>query len=153
MHIQHTPEPWIVVSDRSIYDQLQKIAIADCWEFSSENSETNARRIVACVNACAGKTIEELESCTIGAYKEADDVLLEVERASSDVDYSGRYADGIRALKQQRDGLAALLADAHYPKISCWRGINVYAGTTSSTKCTWCEQKKSAIAKAQGVES
>jgi len=53
--MNHTPEPW-KVSGRAVYSGDDKYRIADCFggglEFIQEWS--NAERIGACVNACAG---------------------------------------------------------------------------------------------------
>jgi hypothetical protein len=66
---QHTPEPWKVDNEWpcSIVDSTD-ISIIECWDegdngnsfepydikATEENARANARRIVACVNACAG---------------------------------------------------------------------------------------------------
>lgn len=69
---QHNNEPWSAVEATKDEDQLIKIRasnganIARLWidvddkHFSDEQRE-NARRIVACVNACRGLPTEELE--------------------------------------------------------------------------------------------
>lgn len=64
MNIEHTPEPWDVVihsmSGIQIRSDFERIAlIASC----GGEGNANARRIVACINACAGiptETIEQL---------------------------------------------------------------------------------------------
>ena len=68
--MSHTPEPWILrqgneigvadKSDTQSYGMLNVIARVDKFDF--ENWQENARRIVACVNACAGKETEDLEA-------------------------------------------------------------------------------------------
>ncbi|WP_323063509.1 hypothetical protein [Aeromonas jandaei] len=69
---QHNNEPWSAVEVTKDEDQLIKIRasnganIARLWidvddkHFSDEQRE-NARRIVACVNACSGLPTDELE--------------------------------------------------------------------------------------------
>lgn len=60
MNIEHTPEPWHVGvrtahSKRDIYGpQGSIVALADGVFTSLPEAQANARRIVACVNACAG---------------------------------------------------------------------------------------------------
>ncbi len=60
--IEHTPEPWHQCAEPElgalILDGKQR-AIGDCD--GPPNAHENARRIVACVNACAGIPTEELE--------------------------------------------------------------------------------------------
>jgi hypothetical protein len=72
----HTPEPWKVDSEWpcSIVDSTDS-GIIECWEegdngmafepydikATEENAKSNAIRIVACVNACAGSTDDELK--------------------------------------------------------------------------------------------
>jgi len=71
---KHTPEPWTIVRSRGyLYDGIGKNN--DCAVFE-EARESDALRIVQCVNACAGMSdpekeitelrqrIKELESCT-----------------------------------------------------------------------------------------
>lgn len=64
----HTPEPWLYHrynhNDFSIEkDEAGLVAnIADLKDNSPLVNEANARRIVACVNYCAGISTEELES-------------------------------------------------------------------------------------------
>ncbi|HYD33091.1 MAG TPA: hypothetical protein VEA39_00855 [Methylophilaceae bacterium] len=68
---KHTQEPWIVTgSERVKYVEarvgggmLQEIA--SCMIVEHGNHEANARRIVACVNACAGIGTLELERVRI----------------------------------------------------------------------------------------
>lgn len=49
---EHTPEPWAISTAEELDDMIlgpESDGIADCF-----GSTANARRIVACVNACAG---------------------------------------------------------------------------------------------------
>ena len=63
----HTPEPWCMTGDgdyTTIRDEAnhQEVAAVE-WDGEVGGlANTNARRIVACVNACAGFTTEALES-------------------------------------------------------------------------------------------
>lgn len=57
----HTPEPW----DQGLYDNPKRLALAIFDERHDEvavsDTVETARRIVACVNACAGIETERLE--------------------------------------------------------------------------------------------
>lgn len=63
----HTKEPWIVTGGERIKYVEARIGngmlqeIASCMIVEHGNHEENARRIVACVNACAGIPTETLE--------------------------------------------------------------------------------------------
>ncbi|MGL5293323.1 MAG: hypothetical protein ACRC9V_06100 [Aeromonas sp.] len=86
---QHANEPWSAVEVTKDEDQLIKIRasnganIARLWidvddkHFSDEQRE-NARRIVACVNACHGLPTEELEQK--GLVAAVGTQLLEADR-------------------------------------------------------------------------
>ena len=71
---KHTPEPWEVVgkfSDR-IYHAASDTVVAQAWypggsdSYPAETMHANARRIVACVNACAGIPTGALEKLKTG---------------------------------------------------------------------------------------
>jgi len=74
----HTPEPWRLYPPGACvphYDVRERI-VSDCpsgRSVSDPISEADARRIVACVNACAGIPTEALEA---GAVREALDLLV-----------------------------------------------------------------------------
>ena len=82
---EHTPEPWMV--DQS-YDWPSKVRScvkghSDRWVFDAsykpdnpQETLANARRIVACVNACAGLPIEFLEANGVAK-------LVELTKASN----------------------------------------------------------------------
>ena len=61
--MSHTPTPWkIIENDRILHDSDQMnngFFIADCF---GPQSQENARRIVACVNACSEAKTEWLEN-------------------------------------------------------------------------------------------
>lgn len=109
---EHTPEPWIVSEESFDNGGIQetvirgldgRAAVAVTLEFGPNNPgmrEANARRIVACVNACAGLSTVELELISVMG-----------ERVQAKC-----VSDGY---KQQRDGLLAALklcADAMLDK-------------------------------------
>ena len=62
---KHTPGPWVIGrpppnGEQTIGDK-NGLMVAVATTGYGVNSEANARRIVACVNACAGITTEQLE--------------------------------------------------------------------------------------------
>lgn len=84
----HTPEPWAVAPE----GRFQKVEgngypVAEMW-LSDGNHKANARRIVACVNACAGLPTEELEN------------VKQIDIASTR-----------KQMREQRDELANLLRE------------------------------------------
>jgi len=112
MSAQHTPEPWRIEDGDSIYGGED--FNSNVWErYQSDIPDHDLCRIVACVNACAGMTNEELEDFSDGSLKfwidDADDIMKSVCVALLDVDYLGRCEHGIYALKKQRDELLAAL--------------------------------------------
>ena len=80
---KHTPEPWkLCRNDQSVGD-ARGYAVCDVWprgddQLASEEGKDNARRIVACVNACRGLPTDELEQKGIVAA--AGTQLLDVEQ-------------------------------------------------------------------------
>ena len=63
---KHTPEPWDYGDCQNVTDANGKTVVADGIAFAtgvpSEESKDVSRRIVACVNACAGIPTEQLEA-------------------------------------------------------------------------------------------
>jgi len=110
MTTQHTPEPWRVdfsgVTDSVRNNCGMPIAYLNSY---LDGAQANGRRIVACVNACAGLSNAELGEFNDGPLKhrmdDAEETLKAVYAAVEDVDYSGRCEQGIYALKKQRDEL------------------------------------------------
>lgn len=99
---KHTQEPWkLYRNDQSVGD-ANGFAVCDVWPrgddgMASEEGKANARRIVACVNACEGIPTEDLEqsprrmfhfladfaSCEIekrGEVEKQRDELLDVQK-------------------------------------------------------------------------
>jgi hypothetical protein len=68
---QHTPEPWKVITKGTVPlivhkgDIRMPIAVVQEVYMSRAQRQANARRIVACINACKGWTTEELETGTV----------------------------------------------------------------------------------------
>lgn len=71
---KHTPEPWVIWNGGDgimMYGAREPkrggVALMCCNELvSGRTAIANARRIVACVNACAGLPTEQLESSPLG---------------------------------------------------------------------------------------
>lgn len=110
---EHTPEPWRVelvnhaLGDTGDYEGVVEIRSGDAkrpmieiWDDSDE-AEANARRIVACVNACAGIPTDDLEHGDIAKAlkifaldsatfrRQRDELLAELEELSLYVAYNG----------------------------------------------------------------
>ena len=59
------PEPWkLSLDERGVVCANNTEGVVRDWvrNFSKAHAEGNARRIIACVNACAGVPTEDLES-------------------------------------------------------------------------------------------
>ena len=64
--VEHTKVPWLAWKDgsgRDLFGPSTNYTVGQCFHTPNIDScEANARRIVACVNSCAGVTTEELET-------------------------------------------------------------------------------------------
>jgi hypothetical protein len=90
---KHTPGPWARDHFRQIAGKNGQVVYVDDFTFgshSTKESQANTRRIVACINACEGFSIEELEDANL--FKDS------IESQSE-----------IIALKKQRDDLIVAL--------------------------------------------
>lgn len=132
--MSHTPEPWMVdPDDRPGYEWNNHIVSATdpnqtiCFmthDNTPENieGEANARRIVACVNACKGIKTESLEMNVLSwITDETGENPLQRER---DELLEARRACGERLIEveQQRDELRAALIRAER-KLSAYIGV------------------------------
>lgn len=120
--IEHTKEPW-GQAYRKGFDGMYRQQVFDAtgntiatlaWHpvkiddrTTTTNREANARRIVACVNACAGYSNEALEEP--GGFMKTLGVALDAQKLA----------------EQQRDELLALVNGFHR-KLETYR--NVYSG-------------------------
>lgn len=103
--MSHTPEPWSVAEESFDNDGIHesvirgldgRAAIAVTLEFGANNPgmrEANARRIVACVNACATMPTDDLE---------------EMVSVGGNIRNLAEFADELR---KQRDALLAALTE------------------------------------------
>lgn len=121
--MNHTKEPWIavpggrhdpevIITTQHRLDQSKGEICGMDVEFTGKHGDeqkANARRIVACVNACAGISTEALEaegSAVMGwnraarklidAVKQRDDLLAALEGAANYIDNLGGTSQGYR---------------------------------------------------------
>ena len=93
--MEHTKEPWNV-DDIEIIGADDK-EIAQMYMYSSHKKhESNARRIVACVNACAGIPTEHLEVgplalATFPVIKQRDELLSVLKELQQSTAYWSDY--------------------------------------------------------------
>lgn len=101
MSQEHTPEPWTIHTQSPTFIRAnggrKHVGNADSMG-DQETNEANARRIVACVNACAGITTADIENMPgtladlvrlyVSTSNESDDLLaaLHVSRARIQID-------------------------------------------------------------------
>ena len=75
--IGHTPEPWFYQENADAYTHIiratakPQLILASGPQSSKGDAMANMRRIVACVNACAGIPTEALEDGTARAERDA----------------------------------------------------------------------------------
>lgn len=103
--MSHTKEPWEVgVDDEDDNEYDINATNADGWyvTLAMNLSRDNARRIVACVNACAGMSIEDVERWAArGGFSNLSGLVATCNQAA-----------GMLAAQQQRDELLAALQGA-----------------------------------------
>lgn len=75
----YTPEPWSVYEGEHIHGVLDAEGkhLAEMWQRKQYNSLANARRIVACINACEDISTETLESVKLADVGDMHDALRE----------------------------------------------------------------------------
>ena len=116
MTAKHTPEPWVLSSDDFVAaesDQLNNGEyILSCF---GQDQAANARRIVACVNACRGLPTDELEQkglvAAVGTQLlDADELIVQARSQASTWKARATTEAAIsRDLKQQCDELLEAL--------------------------------------------
>lgn len=106
----HTREPWKVSTlvPLNICDEKGTLLADTCSGWQSEEGirEENARRIVACVNACAGISTDDLESVGLGSVDELADLAKEkIERLEAELrTLNDREADAVGVVVEASDG-------------------------------------------------
>lgn len=124
--MNHTPEPWVL--SESHYGAIVSNASSDIRKnwclstsdtgriYSNELAVANARRIVACVNACAGLSTDDLEKTGL----------------ISAVGYQLLNADKER--DTYRDLCAKLLEDLRHIKLNVSSPLDAYYIATEAVK-------------------
>lgn len=119
----HTKEPWYISGTSSVMVISENATIAKCCgirigtkESVQAEIEANARRIAACVNACAGTTTSDLVQIAENGGWQNLSVEWKME-AETHADNADSFADRITELEQQRDELLSaaryVAADLH----------------------------------------
>lgn len=144
---KHTPEPWSIDPDdrpnmhwnnHIVSDENPNIAICFMAHDGTEQNEcgeANARRIVACVNACAGVDTEFLEVAPIGIFaskygspgyidqleKQRDELLSDLAEAKRSAEFNfEQYQDVGRLLHEECEKTEKLLAAMiHIQQVAC----------------------------------
>jgi len=98
----HTPEPWRTIKDHKGADYGVQMGAAGGFALHRDaNAEANAHRIVACVNACAGISNENLEAIAeIGGFDGTQEAFIRVVAC-------------LKKAEQQRDEYKAELAEVY----------------------------------------
>lgn len=107
----HTPEPWVFSHDLSNTSEtsqitsgpnvLVRVAAYEFYGPSIDEANANAKRIVACVNACAGITDEQLKRLT-----------EIIDEGTAALDECGRLRHERDELLEQKDALLEALLKA-----------------------------------------
>ena len=113
MKTEHTPEPWSYGEDNDGW-YVEK----DGLQIAHGLSEEDARRIVACVNACAGLPTEVLERYKLGVigvdYKstkqQRDELLAALERSLESFEYIAKYGNSCGHSQLRIPDLKAVIA-------------------------------------------
>lgn len=168
MTVKHTPEPWVIdereeLSTNFYSDDVTGSVIGGCPAYNLAprplaERQANARRIVACVNACRGLPTDELEqkglvaavgTQLLAADDRAEGQEREIRRlVSIAADAENQLADALN----QRDELLSLAErlvqwDIDYP-VDCDNG---YAGLKALDELI--RDNKAAIVKIKGEHS
>ena len=92
---EYTKEPWYVTGLREIHAEDHRVIAVILYESQDKEvfcgKEEDARRIVACVNACAGIPTEKLEGNTIAEYVSSEAYIkgMGVNNGSLEIDING----------------------------------------------------------------
>ena len=137
---KHTPEPWHLCEVENETGRIKHLVPVDAEKmslltivendqatFAAIYNDDDARRIVACVNACVGIPTDELE--TAGRLAAAEEsTLRSIQRQRDSFKYAAEYNKrrAEDAEKQRDELLAALelyLAHASEPECAIWRYV------------------------------
>lgn len=113
MSAQHTPGPWRVMAGKNS-DLIEAQTLGDDWRYivyctahgkGPKAAETNAHRIVACVNACEGLTTEFLASREPGGLVRLIQITQKLIQEKESVDAALDYVEKLcLAVLEKRGG-------------------------------------------------
>ena len=98
--MNHTKEPWEAKADPSYYGIVSEIYAMDKFiaslggVCSPDEVEANARRVVACVNACAGITNDALEKGIVLDSVKLHEAILDQQPSSFFKEYGVKVWEG-----------------------------------------------------------
>ena len=118
MKTEHTPEPWKSIEEQFHGEVMNFIGDKDGGTIGEIYTENDARRIVACVNACAGLPSEVLERYKLGVigvdYKstkqQRDELLAALERSLESFEYIAKYGNSCGHSQLRIPDLKAVIA-------------------------------------------
>ena len=118
MKTEHTLEPWKSIEEQFHGEVLNFIGDKDGRTIGEIYTENDARRIVACVNACAGLPTEVLERYKLGVigvdYKstkqQRDELLAALERSLESFEYIAKYGNSCGHSQLRIPDLKAVIA-------------------------------------------
>lgn len=156
--MNHTPEPWrlgrlshILDYDRVLEtvgphqivvdNEFGPYVLADCNMNFKDDAIANARRIVACVNACAGVPLEWLESgldgCVQGVREERDQYQSDNVTLRTAIQTQAEEAAKLMAQRDELLAAAKNLRDVkgrHHSEQAFNRLCDVVEAITNATK-------------------
>lgn len=98
---KHSKGPWFKNKNRIIADANDHPVCLDGFSFgshSTEKSQANTRRIVACINACEGFSIEGLEGADLFKDSiESDAEILDLKKQRDELLIAVQYAADVFA--------------------------------------------------------
>lgn len=118
--MKHTKEPWLADANYVATEGDSAIAYCNTVDRYDLDGEENARRIVACVNACKGLTTEWLESQWLLECRQRDELLINLKKMvdlQCPITGNPSYEDLIKYWKyeeQEGRGIATDMIDAIY---------------------------------------
>ena len=87
---KHTPEPWGDSQLRLCFVEFEKLGITvSIPQYADEEAKANSRRILSCVNACAGMADPAAEIAEL--KQQRDELLAALHDAAKALDELGRF--------------------------------------------------------------
>lgn len=120
---KHSKGPWFKNKNRIIADANDHPVCLDGFSFgshSTEKSQANTRRIVACINACEGFSIEGLEGANL--FKDS------IESQSEIITLKKQRDELLMALRGLRDAFLFTSVEVHADAMRAARAAIVKAG-------------------------